>query len=171
MNTSKLYLVHLIMSMLPSTRCFAFKRSLLRWAGASIGSGVRVVSSARFLLNGDLSIGDDSWIGHDVLIVGGNSTVTVGARVDIAPRVTLITGSHHQFTVINRAAGTGLSHPITIQDGAWLGACSTILGGTTVGSCSIVAAGAVVTGDTQPYCLFGGVPARKIRDLATGKSY
>ncbi len=170
MQTYKIYLVHLIMTMLPLTRCFWLKRSLLRWAGASIGSGVRVVSSARFLLSGKLSIGEGSWIGHDVLIIGGDSTVIIGARVDIAPRVTLITGTHQQFTEKNRAAGIGLSLPITIQDGAWLCACSTILGGTTVGSCCIVAAGAVVIGDTQPYSLVGGIPARKIRNVDPLKS-
>ena len=150
------------MTLMPPTRCFAIKRALLGWAGADVGTNVRIVSSARFYLTGRLIIGDDTWIGHEVLVSGGDADVVIGSKVDIAPRVCLLTGSHELFTIAGRAAGKGYSLPITIADGAWLGASSTILGGVTVGLCSVVAAGALVNRDVKPGRVFGGVPAREI---------
>jgi len=162
MSSIRLFVMHLLMIVMPPTRCFALKRTLLRWAGATVGANVRIVSSARFYLTGRLVIGDETWIGHEVLVVGGDADVVIGSNVDIAPRVTLVSGSHELFTIEGRAAGKGYSLPITIEDGAWLGASSTILGGVTVGRCSVVAAGALVNRDVTPGCVFGGVPAREI---------
>lgn len=162
MKPPRLYVAHLIFGLLPPTRCFHIKRNLLRWAGALIGDNVRIVSSARFLLTGRLSIGDGTWIGHEVLIVGGDADVTIGARVDVAPRVSIITGSHERLGVEGRAAGKSFSQPIHIMDGAWIGAAATILGGVVVGANSIVAAGAVVRRDVPVGTVVGGVPARNI---------
>lgn len=158
-------LMHLIMSAIPPTRCFALKRALLRWAGAQVGANARIVSTARFYLTGRLSIGNDTWVGHDVLVVGGDAAVVIGCKVDIGPRVSLVTGSHKLFTIEGRAAGIGYSSPITIEDGAWLGAASTILGGVTVGQCSVVAAGALVNRNVKQGIVCGGVPARDLTNL------
>lgn len=153
------------MKLLPPTRCFGLKRLLLQWAGAKVGKNVRIVSSARFYLTGNLVIGEGTWLGHDVLVVGGDANVCIGAKVDIAPRVSLITGSHELFTEDDRAAGRGCSLPIVIEDGAWIGATSTILGGVVIGRCSVVAAGSLVNRHVTTGCLFGGVPARHIKSL------
>lgn len=161
MNTKKLFVLHLIFRLLPPTRMFAFKRGLLRWAGAKVGTNVRVASTASFHLTGALSIGDGTWIGHDVLIVGGDAPVSIGARVDIAPRVVIVTGSHHIGTS-DKAAGSGYSRPITIHNGAWIGACALVLGGVTVGSNAIVAAGAVVIHDVRERSTVGGIPAKNL---------
>lgn len=162
MRPYRIYAVQHIMCLLPSTRCFALKRWLLRWCGAFIGRNVRIVSSARFQLAGRFEVGDETWIGHDVLVVGGDSEVLIGARVDIGPRVTITTGSHELFTDRDRAAGKGYSLPVVIEDGVWVGASSTILGGVRIGRCSVVAAGAVVNKNVLNNTIVGGVPARRI---------
>lgn len=162
MKGGRLFLVYLIFSVIPATRLFSIKAALLRWAGAKIGANVRIVSSARFYVGGQLSVGDDTWIGHEVLVVGGAADVTIGARVDLAPRVTLITGTHELYSVPGRAAGAGYSLPIDIQDGVWIGASATVLGGVTVHECAVVAAGALVRYDIQAFNVVGGVPARII---------
>lgn len=150
------------MGLCPPTRAFALKRSLLRWCGAEVGDNVRIVSSARFMLTGGLSVGDDTWIGHEVMIVGGDADVRIGARVDIAPRVTIATGTHAIGETCDRAAGPGRSHPVTIEDGVWIGAGATILGGVRVGAMSIVGACALVNRDVAPSNRVGGVPARPL---------
>jgi len=94
-------------------------------------------------VTGGLRIGDDTFIGHQVLIVGGDADVNIGAKTDIGPRATIVTGSHRLLVDSDRAAGPGYSSPIAIEDGVWVGAASTILGGVTVGR-SMVTAGAVV---------------------------
>lgn len=164
MDSLRLYIYHVLMAFIPPTRFFGFKRMLLRWCRADVGGNVRICSSAKFYLTGRLVIGDDTWIGHEVLIAGGaGGDVIIGQKVDIAPRVSIITGSHHLFTEPNRAAGTGYSSPIVIQDGAWLGAASVILGGVIIGKCSVVAAGALVNGNVQTRTKVAGIPARTIQ--------
>lgn len=165
MKTGRLFIVNFLFTLIPATRCFKLKRALLRWSGAAVGKNVRIVSSARFHLTGELTIGDDSWIGHEVLVAGGAADVTIGAKVDIAPRVTIVTGSHELFTDPDKAAGRGYSAPILIESGVWLGAASVILGGVTVGRRSIVAAGALVNRDVAAESVVGGVPARPIQQM------
>ncbi len=153
-----------IMCLLPETRCFAFKRALWSWAGAKIGQNVRICSSAFILGVGELEIGDDTWIGHQVFIETG-SKVTIGAHVDIGPRVYIGTGSHKIDAVGSHTAGEGTSTPIVIEDGVWLGANVTILPGVTIGRKALVAAGSVVTRDFHEYSLLAGVPASVKRFL------
>lgn len=143
---------------------WGLKRNLLRWAGASVEHNVSCVSSAKFHLTGALHIGHDTWIGHEVLVVGGDAYVSLGACCDIAPRVTFVTGSHQINPAGPHVAGEGYSHPISIGDGCWICTGATILGGTRIGERSIVAAGAVVKGDFPAGCLIGGLPARVLRE-------
>ncbi|MNV28525.1 Galactoside O-acetyltransferase [compost metagenome] len=139
------------------------KRALIRWAGGNIGDGVRCASTVAFMLGGELSIGDDTWIGHEVLLTGGRSSIHIGANCDIAPRVTFVCGSHEINPKGPHVAGASFSSPIFIGDGSWVGAGATILGGTKIGERSIIAAGAVVRGEFPAECLIGGVPARVLR--------
>ena len=160
MRASRLYLYSGLARLLPSTRCFALKRSLLRLCGAALGENVRLCSSARFAMSGPLKIGTDTWVGHEVLIVGGDAPVVIGSQCDIAPRVLVASGSHVIDSLGTRVAGTGYSAPITIGDGTWLCAGSIILGGTTIGARCIVAAGAVVKGNFPEGTIISGIPAR-----------
>lgn len=52
----------------------------------------------------------------------------------------------------------------TIGHDVWIGAKVIILDGVRIGSGSIIAAGSVVVGHVGDYEVFGGVPARKIKD-------
>jgi maltose O-acetyltransferase len=163
MRPSRLFLVNGLMRFLPATRLWAFKRALLRWAGASVGANARIVSSVQIHMSGPLTIGEDAFIGHEVMIVGGGAPVYIGDRVDVAPRVLLATGSHELGVAAGRAAGRGVSHPIEIGDGTWVGASVTVLGGARIGRLNLIAAGSLVRGDTPPLVLVAGVPARVIR--------
>ncbi len=161
MNGALSYLAGLLMPVLPPTRAMGLKRALLQLAGARVGPGVGVCSSARVSLAGPLTIGADTWIGHQVLIAGGDAAVTIGSQVDMAPRVMLVTGKHDRG-IGTRAAGAGRSRPITICDGAWNGASAVILGGVTVGERAIVGAGSSVRHDVAAGATVAGVPARPI---------
>lgn len=129
-----------------------------------------IVSSARFHMTGKFEIGKNTWIGHEVLVVGGSADVLIGKDVDIAPRVNIITGTHKPFGISGKAAGEGYSLPITIEDGAWIGAASTILGGVTLGAQSLVAAGALVRNSVGSAHMVGGVPAVRIGEDVRGKA-
>lgn len=163
MRSAVIFLYELVSAVLPSTRCFPLKAFLLRLAGARLGREVRVVSGARFRISGPLSVGDGTWLGEDLLVVGGDAEVSIGGRCDIGPRVTLVTGSHVLWQNEDRAAGDGFSAPIMIGDGVWIGAGATILGGVSVGDRAMIAAGALVASDVEPDTLVAGVPARLVK--------
>lgn len=164
MKAALLYIVGFIVRLLPDTRCFSFKSWLYRLCGARIGSNVKICSSARILGVGNLTIGNNVWIGHDVMIVCGENLI-IGSNVNIAPRVYIGTGTHKIDITGPSIAGEGINLPITIGDGVWLCAGSSILAGVNIGERSIIAMGGVVVTDVPSYEIWGGVPAKKIKDI------
>jgi maltose O-acetyltransferase len=150
------YLVNIFLFFLPGSRFFSFKRFLLKLTGADIGKNVRVM---RIKVEGiKLYIGNNTFIGDETFIVGGDSTVTIGENCDISSRVNIITGTHKVGT-IEHAAGEGYSENIIIEDGVWIGCGATILHGVTIGKGSVIAAGSVVTKNIPSGVLAAGVPA------------
>ncbi len=156
MNSLRLFLANKLMRFLPPSRSFGFKRSLLRFAGAEVGENVRIVSSVEIYSSGRLSIGNNTWIGHQSLIVGGEAEISIGANVNIAPRVVIVTGTHEIDFDSDMVAGAGYSKPVKVGDGAWLGAGAIVLGGSTIGENAVVAAGAVVKGEVAPKTIYKG---------------
>lgn len=163
------YFVQLFIRLIPETRFFWLKVKLLRIAGVTIDSSVRACSSVTILGNGSLSVGRDVWIGHQSMIVC-SADVAIGARVDIGPRAYIGTGSHVIDPLGDRAAGPGESLPISIGDGAWIGAGATILPGVSIGRMAVIGAGAVVTTNVAPGDVVIGVPSRRLRNLWDEKS-
>jgi maltose O-acetyltransferase len=110
-----------------------------------------------------LSIGADTWIGHDVLIAGSYAAIEIGAHVDIAPRVTILSGTHEIDMLGPHSAGRGSCLPIIIEDGVWIGGASLVLPGVRIGKKAVIGAGSVVTKDIPAYCIAVGDPCRPVR--------
>ena len=53
-----------------------------------------------------------------------------------------------------------------VKKGASIGTNATIIGGITIGEYAIIGAGAVVTKDIEPYSIYAGNPAKKIKQFA-----
>ncbi len=157
------YFLQIIFPLLPENHLFPFKAFLLRSRGYMIGKNVKVASSVKIKLK-YLSIGDNSYINFDTLITGGDVLIQIGNNVDIAPRCSIISGSH-EIAGSSHRAGKGLSLPITIGDGTWIGAQSTILGGVTIGPGCVIGAGSLVRDDIPENSFAAGVPAKIIRKL------
>lgn len=62
-------------------------------------------------------------------------------------------------SVVNGYKGSSL----IIDDDVWIGCNVTILKGVHIHTGAIIAAGSVVTKDVEEYCIWGGVPANKIK--------
>jgi maltose O-acetyltransferase len=156
------YLVNLFLFFLPSSRFFGLKRFLLSLTGAKLGSNVRVM---RIRVAGvKLIVGNNTFIGDETLIMGGDSIVTIGQNCDISSRVNIIAGTH-EIGTINQAAGKGYSEDIIIGNGVWVGFGVTILHGVKIGEGCIIAAGAVVNRDFPSGVLIAGVPAEIKKEL------
>jgi acetyltransferase-like isoleucine patch superfamily enzyme len=160
----RLFLYNFVMLFVPETSLFGFKRVLLRWCGAKIANDVRICSSARFFGGGELEIGEETWVGHQCLVIA-SAKISIGACVDMGPRAYVGTGSHEVDAVRPHSAGAGISLPIQIENGCWLGANTVVLPDLTIGEKAVVAAGAVVTRHVEPLTLVGGVPAKLIKAL------
>lgn len=115
---------------------------------------------------GNVELGDDSYIGHAVWI-GGRGRITIGSWLLCGP-YSVIVSSNHDFRRkdIPYASQGEIASTVIIEDNVWIGASAVVLPGAVVGSNSVVAAGSVVAGEVPRGVLVGGVPARKIRDLA-----
>jgi len=97
-------------------------------------------------------------------VLWGPGDIEIGNDVRMGPRVSIIAGNHNfsETEKIIRSQGM-TSIGISVQDDCWLGAHSVILDGVTIAKGCVVAAGAVVTKSTEPYGIYAGVPAKKIR--------
>ncbi|KQK27502.1 acyltransferase [Chryseobacterium aquaticum] len=164
MNTVVLHIYNNLAMFLPETKFFRFKNFLLKFAGVKIGKNVRICSSAKILGNGTLSIGNDTWIGHQCLIIS-SSNISIGSNIDIAPRVYIGTGTHIIDLKSDNIAGEGLSKDIIIGSGSWIGVNTTILPGVAIGEKNIIAAGSVVAKSTESNNMYGGVPTKLIKNL------
>jgi maltose O-acetyltransferase len=158
-----LQLVNLFFSITPLTRWYGMRSSLLRFAGVECHSTARIVSSCR-IVTLNVSIGDDTFIGHQVLISGNETAkITIGNNVDIAPRVVILSGTHEIDMQGGHSAGKGKGAPVWIQDGVWIGANSTVVPGVTIGQKSIIGAGSVVVTDIPPFCVAVGNPCKPVK--------
>lgn len=110
-----------------------------------------------------LHLGRDTFVNGDCLL-DATGAVFVGDEVHIAHRVQILTADHDPGTS-KRRAGKMAVKPVTVENGAWVGAGAILLPGSRVGEGSVVAAGAVVADRLEPNGLYGGTPAKLIRTL------
>lgn len=112
-------------------------------------------------------VGRNVYIGEDLIVIdepADRDMVSIGDRVAISPRVTLVVSSRPNESRI--APYVPVRHaPITIEADAWLGTGVVVLPGITIGEGAVIAANSVVTQDVPPYTMVGGAPARIIRQV------
>lgn len=126
------------------------------WVNSQIRKGARLgndcIISKDTFIDTDVSIGSRCKIQNSVSVYHG---VTIGDDVFVGPNVS--------FTNDKVPRAFSLDWQITktfVDNGASIGANSTIVCGITVGKYAMIAAGSVVTKDVQPYSLVMGNPAK-----------
>lgn len=111
----------------------------------------------------DLVAGRYVYIGPSCYI---HPNVYIGEFTLLGDNVSIV-GGDHRYNVVGLPillSGRDKIKRTSIGKDCWLGSHSIIMSGVSIADGTIVAAGAVVTKDTEPYCIYGGVPARKIGD-------
>jgi putative colanic acid biosynthesis acetyltransferase WcaF len=136
----------------------AHRRWLLVLFGARIGTSVVLKPGLRVKFPWRLDIGDHSWIGEDVWI-DNLALVKIGSNACISQGAYLCTGSHDwsspTFDLIVK--------PITIGDGAWVAAKSTVGPGVIIGEGAVLGLGSTTSKDLEPWCVYAGSPAEFVR--------
>lgn len=119
--------------------------AMLRWFGAQIGDNVLIRHRVTVQWPWKLSIGNNSWIGVGSELYNLDQIV-IGSDVCISQQVFLCTGSHDR-----RSPTFDFDNgPITIEDGAWVCARSTVLRGVRIGANSVIGAMSLVHHDVPP---------------------
>ena len=142
-----------------SCLCRQFLLSLL---GIQLGKGT-VIRGSSYFGGGGLTTGSDCQINRSCYF-DFTASITFGNNVVVGHEVTFITTDHEIGDSICRA-GRVIGNPISVEDGVWICAKSTILPGVTIGKGSVIAAGAVVAKNVLPNVLVAGVPAKFIKSL------
>jgi acetyltransferase-like isoleucine patch superfamily enzyme len=146
--------------------------------GASLGAGTRVWHHAQVraraaigarciigkgaFIDVDVTIGDDAKIQNYACVYHG---VRLGRGVFVGPHAVFTNDRRPRATTPDFTPlrdGDWEVGSTTVEDGASIGANSTILPDVRIGRWAMVGAGAVVTRDVPPYALVVGTPARRI---------
>lgn len=112
-----------------------------------------------------LSIGDNTSINAFSYIIASGG-VDIGSNVSIAHNCSIVSETHNwNEKNIPISYNKITSTPIVIADDVWVGCGVRIIGPCTIPSRTIVAAGAVVKGKLESHKIYGGVPAKILKDI------
>lgn len=114
-----------------------------------------------------LIIGDNVGVSQTALIC--HQKITIGDNVKMGGGVKIYDTDFHSLDSSIRNSPQDLSYkickPVTIQDGAFIGAFSIILKGVEIGKNSIIGAGSVVTKSVPSNQIWAGNPAKFIKEI------
>ncbi len=142
------------------------------WSKYSIGSHFHAGLGVRLWAKNRMEIGSHFYIGHGSSI---HTDCLIGKYVMFGNNVAVVGKYDHNFQEIGipiRLASQirdkeynwkGNNLVTVIGDDVWVGHGSIIMSGVTIGSGCIIAAGSVVTKDLEPYFIYAGIPAKKIK--------
>lgn len=146
------------------------------WPGGKLFNKLRIFSLKRLIrIGNNVKIQKGVYIGNGNHISIGNNcqineftrldNVEIGNNVMIARECISIGKMHASKSVdvpmINQ--GVVKVNKTIIEDDVWLGLRVVIMPGVTIKEGCIIAAGAIVTKNTEKFCVYGGVPAKLIR--------
>lgn len=136
----------------------------IRFPWVKYNGFVRIMKGTGFAQNMDICIGHNVQFGQYCNVA---SNVHFGNNILVAGRVSFVGKYDHIFDVPGQTIWKGKrgNNGITvIEDDVWIGDGAIIMSGITIAKGSIVAAGSVVTKSIPSCEIWGGNPARKIKD-------
>ena len=124
---------------------------------------------------GEVSFGSNCSVWFNAVIRGDVNSITIGNKVNIQDGSVLHTLYEKSTIEIGNNVSIGHNvciHGAKIEDDVLIGIGSTILDGAVIGSNSIIAANSLVLSNTiiEPGSLYGGSPAKKIKDISPVQS-
>lgn len=137
----------------------SIKIFFLKLFGAKIGKGVNIKPSVNIKYPWRLIIGNHVWIGENVWI-DNLAEVYIADNVCISQGAMLLCGNHDY----KKSSFDLIVKPITLEEGVWIGAKSVVCPGVTCHSHAVLTVGSVAVKDLEPYQIYQGNPAVKIRD-------
>lgn len=143
--------------------CRTFKTFKFKFPWVTYKGFVRVKKTVHFE-KCDIRIGNNVQFGNYCNI--GVSTY-FGNNILLASRVFFVGKQDHTYNIPGTTiwdSPRGDNGLTLVEDDVWIGANVTIVGPVIIGKGSIIAAGSLLTKDVPPCEIWGGVPAKKIKD-------
>lgn len=128
---------------------------LLRLFGAKIGKGCYISPKARIYMPWNLTMGNISSV-DDYVFIKNSDKVTIGDYVSISNFVHIFTGGHN----VRQRNFASEREPVTIANGAFIGADSYIGKGVTIGQMAVIGARSVVLKDVPENVIAFGSPCQ-----------
>ena len=121
-------------------------------------------------LIGDLVMGDQCSVWFNAVIRADVNSIILGNKVNVQDGAVIHCTYLKSKTIVGNNVSIGhnaIVHGCVIEDNVLVGMGAIIMDNAKIGSNSIIAAGAVVLENTivPEGCIFGGVPAKKIKDI------
>jgi len=145
----------------------------IRWRRYKIGKGFHAGARVRIWAKNKVEIGKDFYIGRDSQI---EADCIIGDYVIMGNKVAIVGKYDHHYQQTGtpvRIASQIRDHDYNwkgkdlvthIGNDVWVGYGAIIMQGVNIRDGAIIAAGSVVTKDVEPYAIYAGTPAKKIRD-------
>ena len=124
---------------------------------------------------GDVVIGDFCSIWFNTVIRGDVNKIRIGNNVNIQDGSVIHATYKKSSTSVGNYVSVGhnaIIHGCTIDDFVLIGMGSIVMDNAKISSNTIIAAGSVILENTvvEPNSIYGGVPAKKIKDINESKS-
>lgn len=110
-----------------------------------------------------IQIGNRVFVGHACEFVC-NTKIIIGDDCLIASRTTFVDVGHGILPDLKINEQETVAEEIILEEDVWIGSSCVIIKGVTIGKGSVVAAGSLVNKSIPPYQIWGGVPAKFIKN-------
>lgn len=130
----------------------------LRIFGATVGSEVTIKPCVNIKYPWFLKIGDYVWIGEEVWI-DNLTNIEIANNVCISQGAMLLTGNH----TFNKPSFDLIVKEIVLEEGVWIGARAIVCPGVCCASHSVLTVSSIATRNLEPWSIYQGNPAVKIR--------
>ena len=130
-------------------------KGVFLWAPDSIDIGKYCYLGRGSQIECNVQFGDFVFAGNNVAFVGryDHNYTEIGKPILLSTRI-----KDPDYT------WKGKNEITVVEDDVWIGYGSIILSGAKIGQGSIIAAGSLVTKNVEPFSIYGGVPAEKLKD-------
>jgi putative colanic acid biosynthesis acetyltransferase WcaF len=142
-------------SLFPSS---ALKIFLLRLFEAKMGKGIVVRHRLNIKFPWFLTVGDFSWIAEGVWI-DNLVPVKIGSNVCLSQGAMLLTGNHDY----SKSTFDLITGGIILENGVWIGAKAMVCPGVFAAEHAVLTAGSIAIKNMEPYFIYQGNPAVKVR--------
>ncbi len=121
-----------------------------------------VNKSAHLIIGNNVSLSQTALVCHGQIVIGDNVKMGGGVCVYDTDFHTL----NSKLRMDNKLDFSNKKiSPVNIEKNVFIGAHSIILKGVTIGENSIIGAGSIITKDVPSNEIWGGNPAKKIKEL------